>query len=352
MAQLEFGEFDTFAPDERAGNLADMYDAHLRDAREGERLGYTYYFFIEHQNAGFTCVSSPNVYLAALARETKTLRFGAMVYQLPTHHPIRLAQDTAMVDQISRGRLEFAIGYGTRVAELERWKIPFSERRPMGVEAMDIILKAWTQKNLSYTGQYWSFEGALPQPQPYQQPHPPVWMGGHSPKSFDYAAANNFNVAQNMDVETTIAEKFNYFRHAWKKYDHPGPMPRTLLVRHVHVAETDDQARAEAEQYMLEGLGGQTGVARALSLHPEEKTPEMVEISRIYLESSKSYHFWIDEGIGIVGSPKTVARRIQEMQQLCGFDVFCTHHQITSMPRALARKSFTLFGEQVIPAFK
>src|SRR3954470_24901998 len=157
VAALEFGYFDGFAPDEmNHGLTADVYDAHLEDAKTVERLGYRYYFFIEHQNAHFACIASPNVYLAALARETTTLRFGPMVYQLPMHHPIRLAQDAAMVDQLSRGRLEFGIGYGIHAHEFMRWKLPFAERREMGLEAMDIITKAWTQDEVTYDGEYWS----------------------------------------------------------------------------------------------------------------------------------------------------------------------------------------------------
>ena len=106
-----------------SGSAADLLRRAHRDAVDAERLGYRYYFFIEHQNAPFAYISSPNVYLAALARETTTLRFGPMVYQLPMYHPIRLAQDAAMVDQLSHGRLEFGAGYGTQAHEFVRWNL-------------------------------------------------------------------------------------------------------------------------------------------------------------------------------------------------------------------------------------
>jgi alkanesulfonate monooxygenase SsuD/methylene tetrahydromethanopterin reductase-like flavin-dependent oxidoreductase (luciferase family) len=354
MTDIEFGLFDSFGRDEigTGEQTADMYDAHIADAQTAETLGHRYYFFIEHQNAGFPCVSSPNVYLAAIARATTTLRFGPMVYQLPMHHPVRLAQDAAMVDQLSRGRLEFSIGYGTRAAEFDRWKLNFAERRDMGIEAMDIVLQAWTQSQLSYEGRYWAFDGALPQPRPFQKPYPPIWMGCHSPASFDYAAEHNYHVAQNLDVERVIAQKFAYFRQVWHERGHSGPLPHQMLVRHVHVAETDEQARAEAEPFMREGVGGTFGVTRARSLRPEEQTPEMLEIARVYVESADAYEFWIDEGMALVGSPETVIRRLREQQQLTGFDVFCAQHHIASMPVALARKSLRLFGERVIPAFR
>src|SRR5215475_1022984 len=145
---------DGFGDIARYASAADGYDQHIRDAVLAEGLGYRYYFFVEHQNATFNYVSSPSVYLAALARETSTLRFGPMVYQVPMYHPMRLAQDCAMVDQLSRGRLDFGLGYGPRIDEFRRWKLPFTERREMGIEAMDIILQAWTQDTVTYDGEY------------------------------------------------------------------------------------------------------------------------------------------------------------------------------------------------------
>src|SRR5512146_2104282 len=116
--QLRFGVFDTFSHAEgEMERAAELYDEHLGDARTADRLGYEYFFFIEHQNAGFPCVSAPTVYLTALAQATRRLRIGAMVFQMPLHHPVRLAQDTALIDQLSHGRFDFAIGYGTRLGE-------------------------------------------------------------------------------------------------------------------------------------------------------------------------------------------------------------------------------------------
>jgi alkanesulfonate monooxygenase SsuD/methylene tetrahydromethanopterin reductase-like flavin-dependent oxidoreductase (luciferase family) len=350
MASLQFGIFDTLSP-AGANSAADVLANHIGSARLAEEVGYKYFFFIEHQNAGFPCVSAPGPYLGALALATRTIRIGAMVFQLPLHHPVRLAQDTAMVDQLSRGRLDFGIGYGTRLPEFSPWNVDYGARRAMGVEAMEIVLKAWSQPEFSHDGQFWSFKAARPQPLSYQQPHPPIWMGGHSNASFDYAAEHGFNLAQNLDVEQLIAKKFAYFRAAWAKKGRAGRPPRTMLVRHVHVAPTDRQARAEAEQFMLEGIVGQQGVARAMSLRPEEATPEMLEVARVYIATAKSYDFWIDEGLALVGSPETIIRRIREQQELTGVDVFLAHHHITSMPHQLALSSLKLFGKKIIPAF-
>lgn len=345
MAGLEFGIMDGFEAGAQDTPPGELYERHIRFAQEAEQLGYHYYYFIEHQNARFTCITSPSVYLAALARETSTLRFGPMVYQLPMYHPIRLAQDAAMVDQLSKGRLEFGIGYGTRIFEFEPWHLQFTERREMGLEAMEVILKAWTEESVTHEGKYWMFTRALATPKPYQQPYPRVWMGAHSEASFDYAARHNFHVAQNIEVDSVVAEKFAYFRRAWAAQGHPGPMPQQMLVRHVHVAPTDAEARAEAEPSMLRGM---RGIPRVL--HADERNAVMESINQVYADTIDAYDFWMENGLALVGSPDTVARQLQEQQQRVGHDVFCAQHQFTGMADAAVARSLRLFGEEVIPA--
>lgn len=353
--KLEFGLFDAFAEVELVDQAtADAYDEHIADAQLAEQLGYGYYFFIEHQNAPFACITAPSVYLAALARATTTLRIGPMVYQLPMYHPIRLAQDAATVDQLSHGRLEFGVGYGTRTYEFEPWNLKFEDRREMGVEALEIVIKAWTEEHVTYEGAFWSFNNALPRPKPFQQPHPPIWVGAHSPASFDYAAEHNFHVGQNIDVDTVAGEKFAYWRDKWKSFNHAGPIPRQLLARHVHVADTDERARAEAEPWMLRGMRPGSGAASPIDVSARpalERTPEREEFARVYKGTAESFDFWIDNGLALIGSPDTVIRQIEAQRERVGHDLLCAQHHISDMPAELVRGSMRLFGERVIPAF-
>ena len=253
MAQLEFALWDGFGKHEMAlsPTAADIYDQHLREAVMAEELGYESYYIIEHQNSHVGQITAPSVYLCAVAQRTTKLRIGVMIYQLPFYNPIRLAEEVATLDHLSHGRVEFGTGIGVAEHEFIRWNLPFFERQKMSSESLEIIVKAWTQDEVTYNGEYWQFDEALPVPKPYQQPYPPIWVGAHSPASLEYAAKNNYHVSQNIDVDSVIAEKFEYFRKVWKECNHPGPMPRTFLMRAVHVAETDEIARQEAEQPLL-----------------------------------------------------------------------------------------------------
>jgi alkanesulfonate monooxygenase SsuD/methylene tetrahydromethanopterin reductase-like flavin-dependent oxidoreductase (luciferase family) len=203
MTKMEIGLYDVLdqAQMESHALAADVYDEHIRGAQEAEQMGYKYYFSIEHQSSDVSFLSSPSVYLTALARATSALRFGVMIYQLPFHHPVRLAEEVAMLDHLSRGRVEFGAGTGVTSHEFLRWKVDFDRRRDMSQEALDIILMAWTEGSVTYDGEFFQFDEALSTPEPFQKPHPPVWFGAHSAASFEYAAQKNFHVSQNIDTD-------------------------------------------------------------------------------------------------------------------------------------------------------
>ena len=127
----EIGVFDVIDQPriESHAIAADVYDEHIRTAQEAEQMGYKYYFSIEHQTSEFSFLSAPSVYLTALAHATSVMRFGMMIYQLPFHHPIRLAEEVAMLDHLSRGRVEFGAGTGVTYHEFLRWNLDFDQRR-------------------------------------------------------------------------------------------------------------------------------------------------------------------------------------------------------------------------------
>ena len=254
MAKIEFGVFDECQYNyfRSAPQAADIYEQMFREVQLEEQVGFRYHFVIEHQGNSVGQATSPPTLLAALAQRTSTIRIGSMIFLLPFYNPLRLAQDTATVDQLSRGRLDFGAGLGTLPHEFQRWHIPHSERREMGIEAMEVIEKAWAGEIFSYDGKYWKFDEAVPMPMPYQKPHPPIWFACQSPTTFEYAAAHNYHVAIFLDPDEGMAQKAEMWRRMWKDAGHKGPMPRIFLTRGVYVAETDEQAIEEEAPYLVQ----------------------------------------------------------------------------------------------------
>src|SRR5437762_6970236 len=261
MAKLDFAFWDSVGGYTAPGTeMADVYAEHIRLAQHIEDLGWHSYFVIEHQNSPVGRITAPTVYLTAVAAATSRLRVGAMMWQLPFYHPIRLAQEVAMLDQLSRGRVEFGTGIGVHEHEFIRWGVDYYQRAAISEEVLKIVKMAWTQDEVTFDGKYFHFDEALPQPKPFQKPYPPIWAAVHSDAAVEFAARNNLHVSQNLDTDEVVARKFDLYRKIWKESEHDGPMPRIFLQRTVHVAETDEKAHEEARRFMATGEIGGSGV--------------------------------------------------------------------------------------------
>ena len=358
MARLDFAFWDSVSDAAEGAVIADVYDDHIRLTQRIEAMGWHSYFVIEHQNSPVGRITAPSVYLTAVARETSQLRLGAMMWQLPFYQPVRLAQDVAMLDQLSRGRVEFGTGIGVHEHEFIRWGVDYYQRQAISEEAIEIIKMAWTQDEVTYHGKYFTYEEALPNPRPYQKPHPPIWAAVHSDEAMRFAARSNYNVAQNLDTDEAVARKFDIYRETWKECGHAGPMPRVFLQRTVHVAPTDEQAHEEASKFIgaaqTRRVGGgpiaDTRVGWGSNIRGmgrDSDRPDDKARGETMERSQTDYQFNIDNGLAVVGSPETVIKKLQQGQELIGYDLFCTNFLGAYAPQAIE-----LWGKEVIPAFR
>jgi alkanesulfonate monooxygenase SsuD/methylene tetrahydromethanopterin reductase-like flavin-dependent oxidoreductase (luciferase family) len=341
------------------GEAAGAYEEHIRQARLMDELGYQYYWIIEHQASYVGAITSPTVFLTAIARATERIHVGAMIWVLPFHNPIRLAQEVATLDHLSHGRVEFGTGIGTHEHEFIRMGLDYYSRREMGEESLAIIERAWTQPEVTYNGRFWQFDEMLPRPRPFQKPHPPIWIAAHSMRAFEWAAEQNYDVASNISTDDQMQDKFAWYRHVWEECGHPGRMPRQMLVRPVHVAETDAIAKEEMQEFLLDSMAAGrdmvTNTRIGMGSDPRGKGTDNTRYTRangrIFAAGRKSYDFWIDNGLALVGSPETVAQQLKDKQERIGFSSFSANHHIGRMPSDLVDKSIRLFAEGVFPEF-
>ena len=129
-------------------------------------------------------------------------------------------------------------------------------------------------------------------------------------------------------------------------------MPLTFLTRAVHVAETDEQARAEAEAQIVRAYasGRERIAGTRVGYKGTEDNPDTREINRVFQGMTTGLDFWLENGLAHVGCPETVAKRLEKQHKLIGFDVFCGRHRFGEISSPLVEKSIRLFGEKVIPA--
>ena len=358
MAQLEFAVSDegvlNFFDD--VPEAVDRYETLIREVQLEEEVGFKYHFTIEHQSVYFGQIQSPMVYLAALAQRTSTIRFAQMVLATPFYHPMRFAMDAAMVDQLSRGRLEVGVGVGANHFESDRWNLPHSERRARFPEFMEIVKKAWTEECVNYDGQFWQLDNAIALPRPYQKPHPPLWFAGRSRGSLEWAAANNAHLGAFLVSDEEIAETFDDYRQICKEFGHTAEtMPHNYMFRCAYVAETDEQAREEVACYLPYAyrLGeNKYDFIPSLGWYDVEEQTKQRQSGQSHFRGMRTgIDFWLENNLAYVGSPETVVQKIREAQKITGCDVFGARFRFGTMSDEMVMNSIRLFGEKVIPAF-
>jgi probable F420-dependent oxidoreductase len=177
--KLRFGVwFDFRNPPQWRRSYEDIYAETIEQIVWAEGLGYEGAWLSEHHFAPDGYSPSPVVIAAALAVKTKRMRIGTNVLLLPLYHPVRLAEDCATVDILSRGRFELGVGLGYRPNEFEGYGIPYHERAGRTNEALQIIRRLWEGETVTFHGKYYHIDGARIEPPPVQRPRPPIWVGG------------------------------------------------------------------------------------------------------------------------------------------------------------------------------
>ena len=200
--------------------------------------------------AGIPSIASvPLVLAAAIAGRTRRLRVATGVSVLPLVHPIRTAEEAATVDQVSRGRFDFGVGRSGFPRAYAGYGIPYEESRERFQEALDVILKAWTQERFSHTGKYFTCRDLAVVPRPFQKPHPPIWVAATTQDTFPMVGRMGFSLVTGLrgfDVRQ-ITRQIAAYRAARREAGHAGPGSVYLRIP-VYVAETADKAHAEPEE--------------------------------------------------------------------------------------------------------
>jgi alkanesulfonate monooxygenase SsuD/methylene tetrahydromethanopterin reductase-like flavin-dependent oxidoreductase (luciferase family) len=156
----------------------DIVHEQLTLMRAAETYGFDSVWPAEHHFTEYGYCASPALSLAALALETRRVRLGTGVVVLPLNHPLRVAEDFALLDLMSDGRVDLGVGRGYQPLEFTRYGVDQTRTREMFHEAVEVIRRAWTEETVTFHGAHYRFEGVPVRPRPLQRPHPPIWMAG------------------------------------------------------------------------------------------------------------------------------------------------------------------------------
>src|SRR5436190_6077017 len=246
---MRFGFFDQL-PCAAGYTERQRYRAIIAQIEIGDDLGFDAVWLGElHFSRAFSILADPLMVLADAAQRTSRIRLGTAVTLLPLHNPVKIAEEAAIADILSDGRLELGVGRGTAPLHYSGYDIPQEESRERFDESLDFILKAWTEETFSFEGKHFRASELSVVPRPVQSPHPRVRIAANSPDTFPMAGRRRFPIFATplINPPDKLKEGLAVYRQAFAEGD-------TALAFPVHVTTSRERARAECEPGLLRFL--------------------------------------------------------------------------------------------------
>ena len=324
------------------------YAEMLDQIARAETLGFDECWFAEHHFTDYSVLPSPNLMIAAALQRTARMRFGNYVNALPFHHPLRLAAEAAMLDNLARGRFDFGVGKGVRPGEFVKLGLSFDDAPAMTEEAIDILLKVWTQETVAHEGHFWRFPELSLRPRVFQRPYPPLHMVASRPASVARVGARGWPVAMHFTPTDVVARCVDEYRAAIAgrpERPRPGPYrPRVLLCRETYVAETPEIARAEGA-LALQGFWYLSSLASP-PLPGEFSDARLKELTtRVW--GGQTYDDLAAVGGSVIGSPEQVAAKVDGLEAI-GVDTLLLVCSFGNLAHEQVCRSLELFAEAAI----
>ena len=220
---MKFGIFDQ--NDRNGLPIHKQYEDRMQIIELYDRLGFHCYHMSEHHATTLSACPSQSVFLAAAAQRTERLRLSPLVYILPIHHPVRLAEEICMLDNLSGGRLEYGVGRGASPHEIEALGIEPATAQARYVESYEIIKRYLNSDVLDYQGTFWQFNDMPVELKPLQTP-PPTWYALASPESTVWPAQEKMNIVCGGPIQRVRAITDRYHEEFAKRH----PFARTNPV--------------------------------------------------------------------------------------------------------------------------
>jgi alkanesulfonate monooxygenase SsuD/methylene tetrahydromethanopterin reductase-like flavin-dependent oxidoreductase (luciferase family) len=322
-----------------------------------EELGFDSLWLTEHHFIEYGLSVAPAVLATAAAMRTRRVRIGLAAAILPFHDPVRLAEELALVDILSEGRLDIGVGRGNRPVEFEGYRVPQVESRERFEEVLAILVRAWTTERFSYAGRYHQIPEVRVIPKPIQRPHPPLYVVCTSPDSIEATARRGLPMLNSLlrgsvaQLETNHDTYRKACRNAGRSEAEIASLLRRWGVsRHVYVAPTDAEALAEAKEAELwyqDALRRFLIPERMDRVHPALQPWFRSMAERL---TTITWDQLVTETVAF-GAPDTVARKIEEFARLGVGEVLCWMN-FGGLPQERVRRSMELFAREVMPRFR
>jgi alkanesulfonate monooxygenase SsuD/methylene tetrahydromethanopterin reductase-like flavin-dependent oxidoreductase (luciferase family) len=330
---MRFGIFSVVDhyPAELSRTTARFYGELLEQVEAAESLGFDSFWIAEHHFHEYGGIPSPPVWMAAAAQRTKRIRLGAGVVVLPFRNPLQVAEDYAMVDVLSGGRLDLGTGSGYLKHEFEGFAVVPAEKRDRFDEALDILLRAWSGERFSYEGRYHRVADVQLNVRPLQRPRPPVAIAILRNEAAAQVGKKGFPVMM-IPYATTerlseLAETVGAFRDAFVSSGGNPRDARALFALHTYVSDSVAQATGEARDAM-----------------------DRYVRTRLYAKQ-RPYELLVDRELVAFGGPEDVIR-IARSYERAGLTDFLAIMNFGGLAHERVLRSMELMARHVLPAFR
>ncbi len=355
---MQFGlfvELIALRPHDKAAVIR-CYREALEQIKYAEQMGFEYVWETEHHfTERFSYSTAPELFLTAVARETKTIRLGHGGVLLTMNHPVRVAERAAVLDILSDGRLEFGTARGTTEAELGGFRIAPEDSRAMWEESIRMIPKMWTQDRFEWNGRFYKVPPRNVIPKPLQEPHPPMWVATTTPPTFELAGRMGLGVlAFSLTAPGQSEDAVRVYRQAIR-----GAQPVGAFVNNKVAAFTPMVClENDAEALRVGAFSAAAYAEGARQLYAKWSASAdswKGWFGREYFTESEitpdEMNKLVERGTVCVGDPNRCISIIKQWEELGVDQIMClvqagriTHHQ--------AMESIRLFGKYVIPYFR
>ena len=333
-----------------------LYNRYLDELEYGEVLGFDGVAVNEHHQTAYGLMPSPIVMASALARRTKKVKIAILGSALPLReHPITVAEEHAMIDVITGGRLisGFVRGIG---AEYHTFGINPTISHDRFHEAHDLIVQAWTRPGpFSFTGRHYNLEYVNLWPRPFQNPHPPIWVPSQGSKeTIDWAALPNhrYTYLQTFSPAAVVEKYLQSYRDTAQGYGYEAADSQLGWAVPVYVSDTDDQARKEAKVHFELFRNRLLKMPIEMLLPPGYTSRDSLK-NLMKAKASLSQDLTIDKaiemGMFVCGTANTVRQMLEDHWSKMHFENLLTMMHFGSLPQDLTKRSMEMFAKDVLP---
>lgn len=334
-----------------------LYNRYLDELESAEPLGFDGVAVNEHHQTAYGLMPSPIVIAAALARSTKRVKIAILGNALPLRsHPMTIAEEHAMIDVISGGRLisGFVRGIG---AEYHTFGLNPTVSHERFHEAHDLIVQAWTKPGpFAFTGKHYNSEYVNLWPKPLQQPHPPIWVPSQgSRETIEWAAQSDhrYTYLQTFSPMKVVQRYLQSYRDTARGYGYEASDDQLGWAVPVYVADTDEQAVREARVPFELFRNRLLKMPFEMLLPPGYTSRESLKgmmAAKAAITQDLTIEFAMENGMIICGSPDTVREQIASYWKTMRFGNLLTMMHFGTLSQELTKRSMELFATRVLPA--